>query len=74
MNSQPIGVFDSGVGGLSVLRAIRQALALRFEIDPPTMGLMTEAALIREESRGAHFRSDFPQTSAEWQRHITWKK
>jgi L-aspartate oxidase len=36
--------------------------------------LMTEAALIREESRGAHFRSDFPQTSAEWQRHIIWKK
>ena len=36
--------------------------------------LMTEAALIREESRGAHFRSDFPQTSGEWQRHITWKK
>jgi L-aspartate oxidase len=36
--------------------------------------LMAEAALIREESRGAHFRTDFPQTSAEWQRHIIWKK
>jgi len=32
--------------------------------------LVTEAALLREESRGAHFRSDFPQTLPEWQHHI----
>ncbi len=36
--------------------------------------LVTEAALIREESRGAHFRSDFPQTLPEWQRHIAFTK
>ena len=32
--------------------------------------LVTEAALLREESRGAHFHSDFPQSSPQWQRHI----
>ena len=35
--------------------------------------LITEAALLRRESRGGHFRSDFPRSKRRWTgRHIEW--
>ena len=35
--------------------------------------LIARSALMREESRGGHFRSDFPRDSARWEhRHIFW--
>jgi L-aspartate oxidase len=36
--------------------------------------LMTEAALLRNESRGAHYRADFPEPREEWQRHIVFRR
>jgi L-aspartate oxidase len=35
--------------------------------------LVTEAALQREESRGAHYRTDFPSPLSDWQRHTVFK-
>ncbi len=35
--------------------------------------LIAEAALLRKESRGGHFRADFPKSKRKWQhRHIEW--
>ena len=38
-----------------------------------TARLIVEAALMRKESRGGHFRSDFPRAKRKWTgRHIEW--
>jgi L-aspartate oxidase len=32
--------------------------------------LMVESALLRQESRGSHFREDFPETRSQWEKHV----
>ena len=35
--------------------------------------IAAEAALVRQESRGAHYRTDFPAASDAWRRHIVFR-
>lgn len=66
-------VFFAGLGALAGRRAgnweemeVRNMLCLA--------ELITEAALIRTESRGGHYRLDFPAPSERWRRHIIFKR
>ncbi len=36
--------------------------------------IMVAAASMRKESRGSHFRSDFPRTDEEWQKNIIFRR
>ena len=36
--------------------------------------LVTEAALTREESRGAHYRDDFQEPREDWRRHLVFRR
>jgi L-aspartate oxidase len=47
----------------------RDAQALTLTNAALTARLIVTSALLREESRGAHFRTDFPTTQPEWQVH-----
>ena len=61
---------------MSVLSAIEQRLPIGATEEAnmvQTARLITEAALLRKESRGGHYRSDFPHTVRKWRgKHIEW--
>jgi len=63
------GLREEAAGlGLDRPERVRDVLELRLAL--VTAGLILQAALRREESRGAHFRNDFPeQDDARWRGH-----
>ncbi|MFQ5875664.1 MAG: L-aspartate oxidase, partial [Dehalococcoidia bacterium] len=79
-----VGIVRSGSGleeAACVLAAWEKSLELpsdrpSYELANMVMvgRLIAEAALTREESRGAHFRSDFPESSSTWLRHMVFRK
>jgi L-aspartate oxidase len=60
------------------LTALLQALPDPDATDTPgdvrMAGFATRAALLRQESRGAHFRSDAPETRDAWRGRIHWRR
>lgn len=50
----------------------RREIELKNMID--ISALIIRAARLRKNSVGAHFRSDYPQKTGDWQRHITFVK
>jgi L-aspartate oxidase len=76
-----LGISRDAQGLQEALTILRGALKPKpgFELDLKYFELqnlwllaiwITEAALLRTESRGGHFRSDFPVPSSEWRQHI----
>ena len=79
-----VGIVRDGRGLTDAAQQLaRWAASLRAPHDRPSHELanmvlagrlMAEAALLREESRGAHYRTDFPEPRDEWRRHITFRQ
>ena len=82
-----VGIVRDGEGlaaAITQLRAWRKRRPPTSDLPPTarahelanmvTVGqMMAEAALAREESRGAHYRTDFPEPREQWRRHIVFR-
>jgi succinate dehydrogenase / fumarate reductase, flavoprotein subunit len=81
------GKIEEGIGKIKVIAEQANNLSINNSDDGATLEdafnlrfMLTNAeavlhsSLIRQESRGAHYRKDFPTTSKDWQKNILCKK
>jgi L-aspartate oxidase len=54
---------------IAEIEATAQGVTRSFLNMTTSATLVTAGALQREESRGGHFRTDFPEPRPEWERH-----
>jgi succinate dehydrogenase/fumarate reductase flavoprotein subunit len=60
------------VGGLSYNPGVLEAIDAQWLIH--TAQIVCQAALLREESRGFHYREDFPQQREDWLKHTVMRR
>jgi L-aspartate oxidase len=66
---ETLGALEASQGRFAVHRSSIEARNLLV-----VAGLVARAAREREESRGAHFRSDHPSRRDEWERHLEYRR
>jgi L-aspartate oxidase len=58
----------------SLVADLPDPLTPNIPVDHLAAGLVARAALLRHESRGAHYRTDAPATQPVWQGRIHWRR
>jgi L-aspartate oxidase len=69
-----LGVERNAAALRALVAALPDPLTAYAPPDHLVASLAARAALLREESRGAHYRADTPVTRAEWQGRIIWRR
>ena len=74
-HGEDLEVIFSELKALNLNRYLHSVQEFEFQNICDVAGLVTEAAILRAESRGVHYRADFPkQNDVEWQKHIVLQR